>query len=116
GCRHRSARPSALFPHSQRTHRARTWESVVIAELSEVVDELAGVDPASQSDAALASDLLALRAQMDRLEAVFARRADAAHQRGVCAADGAASTAAWLRWRAGMREGEARAAIEAGAV
>ena len=53
---------------------------------------------------------------MDRLEAVFAQLADAAHRRGVCAGDGAASTAAWLRWQAGMREGEARAAIEAGAV
>jgi hypothetical protein len=28
--------------------------------------------------------------------------------------DGAASTSSWLRWQAGMREGDARAAIEAG--
>jgi hypothetical protein len=88
----------------------------VVAELAEVVDEWAGTEPASLSDAALASGLLALRAQMDRLEAVFARLADAAHQRGVGAVDGTPSTAAWLRWQAGMREGEARDAIEAGAV
>src|SRR4051812_23499052 len=87
----------------------------MVAELTGAVDEWAGNDPASLSDAALAAELLALRAQMDRLEAVFARLADAAHQRGVGAQDGAASTAAWLRWQAGMREGEARAAIETGA-
>ncbi len=87
----------------------------MVAGLSEIVDEWAELDPASCSDAALASELLALRAQMDRLEGVFARLADAAHQRGIGSGDGATSTAAWLRWQAGMREGEARAAIEAGA-
>jgi hypothetical protein len=88
----------------------------VVAEPAGFVDEWAGIDPAELSDAALASTVLALRARMDRLEAEFARLVDAAHQRGVGAADGAASTSAWLRWQAGMREGEARAAIEAGSV
>lgn len=88
----------------------------MVAELAEVVDRLVGTDAAELSDAALASEVLALRAQMDRLEALFAYRVDAAHRRGIGARDGAASTAAWLRWQAGMREGEARAAIEAGAV
>jgi hypothetical protein len=88
----------------------------VVAELAEVVDEWVSTDLTAQSDATLASELLELRAQIDRLEGEFARRADAAHQRGVCARDGAASTAAWLRWQTGMREGEARAALEAGAV
>ena len=83
-------------------------------ELRDVVDGWAGLDPAELSDAALASELLALRAQMDRLDGVFARLATAAHARGIGASDGAASTAAWLRWQAGMREGDARAAIEAG--
>ncbi len=83
-------------------------------ELRDVVDGWAGLDPAELSDAALASELLALRAQIDRLDGVFARLATAAHARGVGASDGAASTAAWLRWQAGMREGDARAAIEAG--
>src|SRR4051794_14717784 len=53
---------------------------------------------------------------MDRQEAAFARWARAAHTRGVGALDGAASTAAWLRTQARMREGDARAAIEAGEV
>jgi hypothetical protein len=53
---------------------------------------------------------------MDRQEAAFARAVRAAHTQGVGASDGAASTAAWLRSRARMREGDARAAIEAGAV
>ncbi len=51
---------------------------------------------------------------MDRQEADFARLAYAAHVRGVGSIDGAASTAAFLRHRAGMREGDARAAIECG--
>jgi hypothetical protein len=55
----------------------------VVAELAEAVDRLAGIDPAELSDAALASELLEMRAQMDRLEAVFANRADAAHRLGV---------------------------------
>jgi hypothetical protein len=53
---------------------------------------------------------------MDRQEADFARLAWAAHTRGIGSVDGAASTAAWLRHRAGMREGDARAAIECGEV
>jgi hypothetical protein len=53
---------------------------------------------------------------MDRQEAAFARLARAGHARGVGRVDGAASTAAFLRHRAGMREGDAKAAIEAGAV
>ncbi len=62
------------------------------------------------------SELLARRQEMDRQEASFARLAWAAHTRGVGALDGAASTAAWLRAEAHMREGDARAAIEAVAV
>ena len=77
---------------------------------------MVAVDPAEMSDAALASWLLATRAEMDRQDAAFARAARAAHTRGVGALDGAASTAAWLRTQARMREGDARAAIEAGEV
>ena len=85
-----------------------------VVQLRGAVDDLAATAPEELSDAALAAELLALRAQMDRQDAVFARLARAAHQRGVGAIDGAASTAAWLRHRARMREGDARAAIEAG--
>jgi hypothetical protein len=87
-----------------------------VADLRVAIDALVAVDPAELSDAALASWLLETRAEMDRLDAVFARAARGAHTRGVGALDGAASTAAWLRTQARMREGDARAAIEAGEV
>src|SRR3954447_19069348 len=74
------------------------------------------VDPASMTDAAIADELVRRRAEIDRLEAEFAQLAWAGHQRGIGSVDGAASTQAWLRHRRGMREGEARAAIETGAV
>ena len=88
----------------------------VMDRLGSVVDELVELDPCGLSDVALAGGLLAVRAEMDRLEAVFAGLAHAGHVRGVGSVDGAASTAAWLRHRAGMREGDAKAAIECGAV
>jgi hypothetical protein len=87
-----------------------------ITQLRGAVDAVVAVDPVEMSDAALASWLLATRAEMDRQDAAFARAARAAHTRGVGALDGAASTAAWLRHRARMREGDAHAAIEAGGV
>jgi hypothetical protein len=87
-----------------------------VVQLRGAVDALVAVDPAELTDAALAAHVLATRAEMDRLDAVFARAARAAHTQGVGASDGAASTAAWLRHQGRMREGDARAAIEAGAV
>jgi hypothetical protein len=87
-----------------------------VADLRAAVDALVAVDPAELSDVALASWLLATRAEMDRQDAAFARLARAAHTRGVGGIDGAASTAAWLRSKARMREGDARAAIEAGEI
>ncbi len=84
--------------------------------LSAAVDAVLAGDPAEWSDTALASEMVRLRGAMDRLEAQFARFTWAAHQRGIGAADGSPSTAAWLRRHTGMREGEARAAIEAGEV
>jgi hypothetical protein len=87
-----------------------------VAQLRRVVDALVEIDPGELSDAALAAELLARRREMDRQEADFARMARVAHTRGVGQLDGAASTAAWLRAEARMREGEARAAIEAGEV
>jgi hypothetical protein len=87
-----------------------------VAQIRAAVDALAAVDPFGLSDEALAGQLLSMRREMDRLDALFALRVRAAHTCGVGASDGAASTAAWLRHRAHMREGDARAAIEAGAV
>ena len=88
----------------------------VMERLGSVVDELVSLDAGELPDLALAGGLLAVRAEMDRLEAVFAGLAHAGHVRGVGSVDGAASTAAWLRHRAGMREGDAKAAIQCGAV
>jgi hypothetical protein len=87
-----------------------------VERLRDAVDEIATLDPSELTDAALARELVALRKEMDRQEAAFARLARAAHTRGVGSVDGAASTAAWLRHQVGMREGDARAAIEAGEV
>src|SRR6476620_7286322 len=106
--------PPRPLPPSVSAHQRVPGEGRLGTELRDVVDGRAGLDPAELSDAALASELLALRAQMVRLDGVFARLATAAHARGVGASDGAASTAAWLRWQAGMREGDARDAVEAG--
>jgi hypothetical protein len=88
----------------------------LVEQLRAVVDELAALDPGDLSDRELADELLARRREMDRQEADFARLAWAAHTRGIGSIDGAASTAAWLRHRAGMRHGDAKAAIESGEV
>src|SRR5438105_15632663 len=74
------------------------------------------VDPASLSDVEPAERLIGIRAEIDRLEAEFARLAWSGHQRGIGTADGSPSTQAWLRRHTGMREGDARASIEAGRV
>jgi hypothetical protein len=74
------------------------------------------LDPDGMSDAALADELIAVRREIDRLEARFARLAWAAHRRGIGAVDGSPSTQAWLRRHTGMREGDVRAAIETGEV
>jgi hypothetical protein len=81
------------------------------------LDESSGaVDPNLLSDPQVADELIRRRAEIDRLEAEFAQLAWAGHQRGIGSADGSPSTQAWLRRHAGMREGDARAAIEAGHV
>ena len=90
--------------------------SGVVEKLRGIIDLVVAIDPAELSDVALAGGLVTLRREIDRLEAAFARSAHAGHARGVGRVDGAASTAAWLRHRTGMREGDAKAAIECGAV
>lgn len=87
-----------------------------LVPLCAAVDAAAAIDPTELNDVVLGEEITSLRSEMDRLEAQFARLVWAAHQRGVGSADGSPSTAAWLRRRTGMREGEARAAIEAGEV
>jgi GNAT superfamily N-acetyltransferase len=74
------------------------------------------LDPETMTDVALAAELVALRREIDRLDAEFARLAWAGHQRGIGSVDGSPSTQAWLRRDTGMREGDARAAITASEV
>ena len=82
--------------------------------LHAAVDVVLAGDPSDWSDTRLAAELVGLRGAIDRLEAQSARLVWAAHQRGIGAADGSPSTAAWLRRRTGMRDGDARALVEAG--
>jgi hypothetical protein len=72
--------------------------------------------PTTMPDAELADELIRRRREIDRLEAEFAQFAWAGHQRGIGTVDGSPSTQAWLRRHTGMREGDARAAIETGEV
>jgi hypothetical protein len=85
---------------------------VALLDVSRVNDG----DPETMSDLEIADELVALRREIDRTEARFARLAWAGHRRGIGTVDGSPSTQAWLRRHTGMREGDARAAIETGAV
>jgi Domain of unknown function DUF222./HNH endonuclease. len=87
-----------------------------IRELRAAVDAMGTIDPTELSDTQLADELLRFRREIDRQEAVFSGLALAAHRRGVGGVDGYQSTAAWLRWQAGMRVADVRGAIDAGEV
>jgi len=87
-----------------------------IRVLARGVDALTSVEVSELSGAALPGFVLALRREMDRIDAVFAEAVTAAHRRGAGTGDGYESTAAWLRWQAGMRTNEVRSAIAAGEV
>jgi hypothetical protein len=81
-----------------------------VADLRSAVDALAVQAPAELTDEELGADLVRLRRQIDRLEAVFAMRTLAANRRAVGLEDGHPSTPAWIAWKAGMtRAGVARA-------
>ena len=85
---------------------------VALLEPSRVDD----VDPTVMADHEIADELVALRREIDRMEARFARHAWAGHRRAIGTMDGSPSTQAWLRRHTGMRDGDARAAIETGSV
>jgi hypothetical protein len=82
--------------------------------LSLAVDELAGIDLSTWSDAAIADEFVALRRDLDRLEAVAARLLVGVHDRLVPFGEGASSTPAWAQWRAGQRFQDAKASLDAG--
>src|SRR6187551_919209 len=97
-------------------YRSRTTHFLLVAGAKGGLRVVAVLDPAGLSDLAIADELVRRRAEIDRLEAEFAQLAWVGHQRGIGAADGSPSTAAWLRKHTGLREGDARAAINAGEV
>src|SRR5690348_18485773 len=80
--------------------------------LAQDVDELVGEEPALMPDSEVRETYLALRREIDRLEACAARLLAVLHRRGLPAGDGAASTPAWVRWRTGQRTCDARAALD----
>lgn len=79
-----------------------------MSALMSAIDEYAGAELAAFSEAALAADLTDLRVAVDRLEAQWLRRLAAFDARGAAAADGALSTAAWLRRSCRLAPGAAR--------
>ncbi len=72
-----------------------------LVEFRRLADRWSGLDPAELNDVALATDLVGLRRQLDRMEAVYTRLARAAECRGVGLEDGARSTVAWISWQTG---------------
>ncbi len=76
--------------------------------MTAAIDEYAGEDLDACTDDALSGDLLDLRTAADRIEAQWLRRLAAFDARGSAAADGASSTAAWLRRACRLAPGAAR--------
>jgi hypothetical protein len=73
-----------------------------LAGLHAAIDECRAEPVAHFTDGALAEDLLELRRAADRLEAEFARRLERFDRSRGFAAEGAISTASWLRHRCGF--------------
>ncbi len=82
--------------------------------LAAAIDEVVGVGVGDLTDAAVRSEFLAVRREIDRLEHRASSLLAAAHQRGIPDGDGAASTPAWAQWRTGQRWHEAKSSLEAG--
>ena len=66
------------------------------------VDAVVSIDVDAMVDAELASDLVRLQRQADRIAAKLAEMTAKAKTRGVGIADGHASTSAWVRWQTGQ--------------
>ena len=85
-----------------------------LGSIVEEIEEIVGVDLTMLGDAAVRESLLAVRREIDRLEAFAAQLAATVHRRGIAASDGAASTPAWLQWHAGQRWSDAKTSLELG--
>ncbi len=82
--------------------------------MNATLDLVAEVNVSETPDTALAGDVVRLRRRLDRADAIYSEWVLAAHQRGVGSVDSAKSTAAWMRWQTGARQGTTRRAIERG--
>jgi hypothetical protein len=85
-----------------------------VAELIAGLEGVLGADPGELADDTLAARLPVLRRLVDLAEAAFLRSLAAFDARGLAAADGAASTQAWLRGHARMHPGQAKERVTVG--
>jgi hypothetical protein len=82
-----------------------------MSELASALEAMAADDLEAMPTSQLGADVLALLGVAARLDAEIARRLVGFDRRGGAAADGAASTAAWLRHRARLAPGAARSRV-----
>lgn len=87
-----------------------------LAQLSAVVDGLACEAIEAHSTHALGDDLVALRHQIDRLEAQFVRRVGRFHRQKGALAESATSTVSWLRGSCGLTGDAASERVRMGRV
>ena len=80
--------------------------------LRAAIEQFTAAPSESLTDGALSADVIRLRAQIGRLEAVFAEYTLGAHRRGVCGHDAMRSTPAWLAWQTGLGRGQVRRTID----
>ncbi len=92
------------------------YRDETIVEMRQFADRLSGLDPAELNDSELAMDLITLRRQLDRMEAVYTRLARAAECRGIGLEDGARSTAAWIAWKTGRTSSAVHHTLKVGEV
>ncbi len=83
-----------------------------LESVRQAVDELQQTDVDALPNTALCETIVALRQQIDRLEAVWSHQVAIAHERGAAAADGYVSTAAFLRHACHLSPGIARDRVE----
>ena len=103
-----------LFDESM-MDRARVMAAAVgdpFAVLRAAIEMFGAAPSPSLTDVCLSADVIRLRAQIGRLEAVFAEYTLGSHRRGLCGHDAMRSTPAWLAWQTGLGRGQVRRAID----
>jgi hypothetical protein len=79
-----------------------------VGALERAVDGLLDQDPAELAVSVKGAQMVRLRRQMDRLDAVFAVRVQDANRNGVGLEDGHVSTTAWIGWKTGLEQAQVR--------